>query len=87
MTLVEAVRNDLARLPPEMRVGGIAQSALLCAQALDQGDLLPRDFQALIRELRLALAHLQDTAPGDRRGDTTDEVRRKREERLAGGKS
>jgi len=78
-----AVLRDLARLPADMREGGIAATAVLSARMLDEGILLPRDAQGFIREIRMALVQLQGDAPGDRAGDVTDEVRRKREKRLA----
>lgn len=81
----EAVLRDLARLPEDMRGGGVARVALLCGQVLDMGGLAPRDAAGFARELRLALAQLREMAPGEVKGDITDEVRAQREKRLAGG--
>jgi hypothetical protein len=80
-----AVLNDLARLPQDMRQGGVARVALYCAQQLDEGLLSPRDAAGYAREIRLALAQLREMAPGEVKGDATDEVRARRERRLAGG--
>lgn len=77
--------NDLDRLPEDMRRGGVARVALMCARVLDQGGLPPRDAAGFARELRLSLAQLREMAPGEVKGDVTDEVRQQREKRLAGG--
>jgi len=84
-TLEESVKNDLAALPAAMRRGGVARVALSCARILDesQGGLSPRDAAGFMRELRLALAQLREMAPGEIHGDVTDEVKQRRERRLA----
>lgn len=84
LTLEESVLVDLAALPVNMRRGGVAGVALMCARALDQGGLPPRDAAGFARELRLSLAQLREMAPGEARGDVTDEVKQRREKRLAG---
>jgi hypothetical protein len=84
-TVEQSVLSDLARLPADMRRGGVARGAIYCARALDMGGLSPRDAAGFVRELRLALAQLRDMAPGEVKGDVTDEVRARRERRLAGG--
>lgn len=84
LTLEESVKADLAELPVKMRHGGVAGVAVMCARVLDQGGLTPRDAAGFARELRLALAQLREMAPGEVRGDVTDEVRVRREQRLAG---
>lgn len=82
----DSVLHDLSRLPPDMREGGVARIALFCARQLDQPGLLaPRDAAAYARELRLSLAQLREMAPGEVKGDVTDEVRARRERRLAEG--
>lgn len=83
----DAVLHDLGRLPEDMREGGVARVALFCAQQLDQppGMLAPRDAAAYLRELRMALTWLREMAPGEVKGDATDEVRERRERRLAEG--
>lgn len=81
-----AVLTDLAELPPKMRKGGIAAVALYAARALDEGGMAPRDAAAFAQRVQVALVQLRDMAPGDVKGDVTDEVRERREKRLAGGK-
>lgn len=81
----EAVLSDLAELPEKMRKGGVAAGALRCARVIDEGGLTPRDEAGYVREIRLALAQLREMAPGDVKGDSTDEVSQRRERRLAGG--
>jgi hypothetical protein len=83
MSMEESVRADLAELPEKMRRGGVANVALNCARVLDQGGLSPRDAAGFFRELRLALAQLREMQPGEVKGDVTDEVRERRERRLA----
>lgn len=78
-----AVLADLAQLPEDLRRGGVAQVALFGARQLDEGPLPPRDAATFMREVRLALAQLRDMAPGEVKGDITDEVRARRERRLA----
>ncbi len=80
----EAVRSDLAQLPESMRKGGVAAGALHCARILDEGGLAPRDEAGYVREVRLALGQLREMAPGDVKGDVTDEMSMRRERRLAG---
>jgi hypothetical protein len=83
-TVEAAVLTDLARLPDDMLQGGVARVAVFCARALDSGGLSPRDAAGYAREIRLALAQLRDMAPGEVKGDHTDEIRERREKRLAG---
>ena len=79
----EAVRRDLMQLPQQMQNGGVAAVALYAASVLDAGGLAPRDAAGFAREVRLALDQLARQAPGEARGDVTDEVRARRERRLA----
>ena len=81
----DAVQRDLAELPVSMRRGGVAAVALMCARILDEGGLAPRDAAGFAREMRLSLAQLREQAPGEVKGDTTDEVRVRREKRLEAG--
>jgi hypothetical protein len=83
-TLEESVRSDLDELPLKMRRGGVARGAIMCARVLDQGGLSPRDAAGFFREMRLSLAQLREMAPGEVKGDITDEVKERRERRLAG---
>jgi hypothetical protein len=84
LSLEESVMVDLAALPPNMRRGGVARVAVMCARILDQGGLPPRDAAGFARELRLSLAQLREMAPGQVKGDMTDEVQERRLKRLAG---
>lgn len=84
-TLEESVKSDLAALPASMRRGGVARVTLMCARVLDQGGLSPRDAAGFAREMRLGLAQLREMAPGEVKGDITDEVKQRRERRLEGG--
>lgn len=84
-TVEDSVLHDLSRLPPDLREGGVARIALYCAQQLDSGMHAPRDAAGFARELRLSLAQLREMAPGEVKGDVTDEVRERRERRLAEG--
>lgn len=79
-----AVVVDLGELPLKLRNGGIAAVALMCARVLDEGGLPPRDAAGFAREVRLSLAQLREMSPGEVKGDVTDEVRERRERRLAG---
>jgi hypothetical protein len=82
-----AVRRDLALLPDELRKGGIAAGALKLAMDLDTLMVTGRDRAAHVREIRQCLITLREQAPGDRKGDKTDDLQAKREARLeaAGG--
>lgn len=84
MSIWLQVSRDLDRLPAELKEGGIAATVLMCARALDEGGLAPRDAVQLVREIRLSLAYLREIAPGESKGDKTDELRERREQRLAG---
>lgn len=83
LSMEESVKVDLAQLPEAMRRGGVAHVALRCARIIDEGGLTPRDAAGFFREMRLALAQLREMAPGEVKGDTTDEIRERRERRLA----
>jgi hypothetical protein len=80
----DAVEVDLAELPVKLRSGGVAAVALMCARELDAGALPPRDAASYLREIRLSLAQLREMTTGEVKGDVTDEVRERREKRLAG---
>lgn len=82
-SMEDAVKSDLAELPESMRNGGIAAVALYSARLIDEGGLPPRDAAGFAREIRLSLAQLREMAPGEVKGDVTDEVRERRERRLA----
>lgn len=80
-----AVLRDLKALPDDLRKGGIAAVALQLAIELDAGNMSPRDFAGVAAQLRMALVTLREIAPGEARGDHTDEVRERRERRLSQG--
>jgi len=82
-----AVLSDLLELPVKMRSGGVAAVALHAARILDEGGLAPRDAAGFAREVRLSLDQLRKMAPGEVKGDQTDEIRARREKRLAGAAS
>jgi hypothetical protein len=80
---VEAgVASDLRQLPAPMRKGGIASAALRLARELDTLGLAPRDAAGHAREIRQSLVTLAEMAPGEGRGDRTDEIRDRRERNL-----
>jgi len=79
------VSADLKLLPAQLRKGGIASAMLRLARELDTGGLTPRDAAGHAREIRQATVTLADLAPGEGRGDQTDEVRDRRERRLRAG--
>lgn len=82
-----AVLRDLAALPDDLRKGGIAAVALGLAQDIDSGagGMSPRDKTGMYAQLRMAMVTLREIAPGEARGDHTDEVRERRERRLTQG--
>ncbi len=80
----DAVHRDLAELPDTMRRGGIAAVALHAARRLDEGGLVPRDEGVFLARVQIALAQLREMAPGEVKGDPTDEVKLRRDKRLGG---
>lgn len=78
-----AVARDLKAMPPALRGGAIAAAAIKLARELDAMPMTPRDAAGHARELRMCMMQLADLAPGERRGDVTDEVRARREARMA----
>lgn len=80
-----AILRDLKAFPDDLRKGGIASAALRLAVELDSGIVLGRDAAGHAREIRQCLVQLREFAPGEVRGDATDEVRERRERRLAQG--
>lgn len=79
------VARDLKLLPAQLRNGGIANAILWLAAELDTGELASRDAAGHAREIRQSLVTLAELAPGEGRGDRTDEVRDRRERRLRAG--
>lgn len=81
-----ATAKDLKALPPSMRAGTLAATALQLARDLDEAaayGMTHRDKAGHARELRMHMTQLFDSAPGGAAGDATDEVRERRERRLA----
>jgi hypothetical protein len=77
-----AARRDLKALPPAYRNSAVAATYLLMARRLDAG-LSAREVAMLAREMRLALLALYDLAPPRHEGDPADELRARREARMA----
>ena len=78
-----AVGRDLRAMPTALRASALAASALDLARDLDETEMTPRDKAGIARELRMHMNDLAAQAPGERKGDSTDEVRERRERRLA----
>lgn len=78
-----ALARDLKAMPAALRSGALAVTALGLARDLDEGGMTDRDKTGVARELRMYVADLTAMAPGERKGDSTDEVRARREARLA----
>jgi hypothetical protein len=77
------VLADLKAMPDALRKGTLAVTALGLARKLDAGDMTDRDDTGARRELRMHVMQLYDLAPGERKGDSTDELRERRENRMA----
>lgn len=78
----KGVRRDLARLPEDLREGGIAATALRCALEMDTVPMASRDLAAVGGRLQQCLDLLRGWAPGAGSEDTTDELRGRRERQL-----
>jgi hypothetical protein len=81
-----AVGRDLRAMPTALRQSALAATALDLARDLDSADrdgMTKRDKAGHARELRMHMTDLAAQAPGERKGDSTDEVRERRERRLA----
>ena len=81
----KGVRADLKRLPDDMQQGGYAALALQAAETLDTVPMTPRDLAGLEGRLQQILAALHEMAPGERKGDKTDDLQERRNRRLAEG--
>ena len=79
----KAYARDLKALPPALRASGLAAVILDLSRDLDAGGMTPRDKAGHARELRMHWETLAAAAPGERKGDSTDEVRQRRERRMA----
>lgn len=77
-----AVMADLGNFPDEFARGAIGASARRLARELDMGLVIGRDAAGHAREIRQAITTLREMAPGERRGDATDDLRARREARM-----
>ncbi len=80
-----AVRKDLRSLPPDVAAGAVASAMLTLAEVADTGGLPARDLSQVLRELRMAAQYVREISPPAGQGDEIDELRKKREQRMAGG--
>jgi hypothetical protein len=78
----QAVMADLRNFPDEFAKGAIAASARRLARELDMGMVIGRDAAGHAREIRQAITTLREMAPGERKGDATDDLRARREARM-----
>lgn len=78
-----AVRAELKRLPAEVAKGAVARAMLILAQQADTGELAARDLAQILRELRQCSQYLREISPAAGAGDEIDELRKRRERRLA----
>jgi hypothetical protein len=69
------VIDDLATVPPALRKGGLAQTALLLARNIDAGEIEPRDRIAASRELRMLLTEILSHSPRKGVKDGVDQIR------------
>jgi hypothetical protein len=77
-----AARRDLRQLPKPYRDSAIGKAYLALAEMLDAGPPA-RDAAALAREMRLCYMALEAMAPRKADDDFVDEVRQRREARMA----
>lgn len=78
----QGVLNDLESYPEDIRRGAIAANMLLLARDIDSGAVEGRDRTAHFREIRQSQLALREMAPGERKGDTVDELGARRAARL-----
>jgi hypothetical protein len=78
------VRHDLKGLPDDLRKGGIAAGVIQLAIMMDLHVLDPRNQSGHAREIRQAITTLKEMSPGNQKGDQTDDLRARREQRLSG---
>jgi hypothetical protein len=73
---------DLRSMPTALRRGTLARTARSLAQDMDAGGMTARDKAGIARELRMVMIQLNEMTTGERKGDTTDDLRARRERRL-----
>jgi hypothetical protein len=76
------VRSDLKDLPPDLRKGAIAAAMIELAQMMDLHVLDPRNQSGHAREIRQSMTALREMTGGEHKGDHTDDLRDRREQRL-----
>ena len=78
------VLADLQDFPVKMRQGAHARSALFLARELDAqaGVMMPRDKASYVQRITVNIDKLRELAPGEAKGDATDDARERRETRL-----
>jgi hypothetical protein len=81
-TIELGVMHDLRNFPEEFAKGAIAATARRLAREIDIGMVAGRDVAGHAREIRQAMITLREMAPGDRKGDATDDLRARREARM-----
>lgn len=82
MSVLDAVRGELAGLPERVRDSGLGATAVVLAERLDEAAL--RDTSAIARELRAVLSELRELARlAPVEADPLDELERRRAARLA----
>ncbi|HEY1700902.1 MAG TPA: hypothetical protein VGG75_14420 [Trebonia sp.] len=79
--LETSIMKELAKLPMEAGEGVLAQSMIMLARQLDDGDVPPRERPQYTKELRISLLTLQDAYPATDDEDETETARQKRERR------
>lgn len=78
--LEKATLAELDAMPKALRTSGIAVSALILARRIDSGASSDRDLNGLAGQYRQHMNDLRANAPGERKGDTTDDTRSRIEE-------
>lgn len=78
VTVLDAVRADLAELPERFRHTATALSAQALAASIDQGPATYRFQSALVGQLMACMAELRALAPAVSEGDSVDELNEKR---------
>jgi hypothetical protein len=78
----KGVRFTLSQFPAALRKGALAVTALGLARDMDTVTMTPRDKAGHAAQLRQHINDLTAQAPGERKGDVTDEVRARRESRM-----
>jgi hypothetical protein len=81
----KTVLDAMKRLPDDPDLHLIALGALVLARELDAGMVDGRDKAGHVREVRQCVTVLREMAPEKKAGSKTDELARKREERMQPG--